>query len=60
MLRRFIRLISYIHLIFKVIVVLVFWKDSLDFRNIIRGKHTKNEEDDINDILAQYENNNAL
>jgi len=35
-LRRFTRLIAYIALIFKVIVVLVFWKDSLDFRNIIR------------------------
>lgn len=34
-LRRFTRLLSYIALIFKVIVVLVFWKDSLDFRNII-------------------------
>lgn len=35
-LRRFVRLIAYITLIFKVILVLVFWKDSLDFRNIIR------------------------
>jgi len=35
-LRRFVRLISYITLIFKVILVLVFWKDSLDFRNIIK------------------------
>jgi len=35
-LRRFVRLIAYISLVFKVIVVLVFWKDSLDFRNIIR------------------------
>lgn len=37
-LRRFIRLLSYIALMFKVILVLVFWKDSLDFRNIIKGK----------------------
>ena len=51
-LRRFVRLMSYIHLIFKVIVVLVFWKDSLDFRNIIRGKAQGNEEDEIADILA--------
>ena len=35
-LRRFVRLIAYITLLFKVILVLVFWKDSLDFRNIIR------------------------
>ena len=35
MLRRFTRLFSYITLIFKVIVVIVFWKDSLDFHNII-------------------------
>ena len=56
-LRRFVRLMSYIHLIFKVIVVLVFWKDSLDFRNIIRGKKSGNEDEEIADILAQYENN---
>ena len=37
-LRRFIRVLSYIALMFKVILVLVFWKDSLDFRNIIKGK----------------------
>ena len=37
-LRRFVRLFAYISLLFKVIVVLVFWKDSLDFRNIIRQK----------------------
>ena len=35
-LRRFTRLFSYISLIFKVIVVLVFWKDSMDFRSIIQ------------------------
>ncbi len=35
-LRRFTRLFSYISLVFKVVVVLVFWKDSLDFRNIIK------------------------
>ena len=34
-LRRFTRLLTYITLMFKVVVVLVFWKDSLDFRNII-------------------------
>ena len=35
-LRRFVKLFSYIALIFKVVVVLVFWKDSHDFRNIIK------------------------
>jgi len=37
-LRRFVRLFAFITLIFKVIVVLVFWKDSLDFSNIIKNK----------------------
>lgn len=55
-LRRFVRLISYIHLLFKVIVVAVFWKDSLDFRNIIRGKKRNNEEEEIADVLALYDN----
>ncbi len=54
-LRRFTRLFSYIALIFKVIVVLVFWKDSLDFRNIIRQKQN-NPDDEVDDILAQYAN----
>lgn len=36
-LRRFVRLIAYISLCYKVIVVLVFWKDSRDFRKIIKG-----------------------
>jgi len=54
-LRRFVRLFAYISLIFKVIVVLVFWKDSLDFRNIIRQRK-QNPDEELNDILAQYEN----
>ena len=54
-LRRFTRLFSYIALVFKVIVVLVFWKDSLDFRNIIRQKGN-NPDDEVDDILAQYAN----
>lgn len=56
-LRRFTRLIAYIALIFKVIVVLVFWKDSLDFRNIIRQKAGSNQDDELEDILAQYGDN---
>jgi len=55
-LRRFIRLITYITLMFKVILVLVFWKDSLDFRNIIRNKAEGSGDDELEDILAQYEN----
>ena len=56
-LRRFIRLLSYIALMFKVILVLVFWKDSLDFRNIIKGKESEEKtEDEVDDILAQFEN----
>ena len=56
-LRRFTKLIAYIALIFKVIVVLVFWKDSLDFRNIIRQKAGSNQDDELEDILAQYADN---
>lgn len=47
-LRRFVRLIAYIALCFKVIVVLVFWKDSLDFKRIIRKRaEAENSEDEI-------------
>jgi hypothetical protein len=54
MLRRFVRLITYIALFFKIILVLVFWKDSLDFRNIIKGKSSAQDEDqELEDILAQ-------
>ena len=53
-LRRFVRLFTWISLIFKLVVVLVFWKDSLDFRNIIRQKK-ETPDDELNDILAQYE-----
>ena len=35
-LRRFVRLFSYISLFYKIVLFIVFWKDSLDFRNIIR------------------------
>ena len=48
------RLFTWIALIFKLIVVIVFWKDSLDFRNIIRQKK-ESPDDELNDILAQYE-----
>ena len=53
-LRRFTRLMSLISLIFKVILVLVFWKDSLDFRNIIHNKKVS-EDDELEDILNQYQ-----
>lgn len=55
-LRRFTRLMTYITLMFKVVVVLVFWKDSLDFRNIIKQKSSsKGQDDEVDDILAQFE-----
>ena len=50
-LRRFTRMFSYIALLFKLVVVVVFWKDSLDFRNII---HDKTPDDQIEEIIAQY------
>ena len=53
-LRRFVRLFTWISLFFKLIVVIVFWKDSLDFRNIIRQKK-ETPDDELNDILAQYD-----
>ena len=54
-LRRFVRLISYINFFFKIILVLVFWKDSLDFRNIIRKNNKSSPDDELEDILAQYD-----
>ena len=45
-LRRFTRLMTYITLIFKVVVALVFWKDSLDFRRIIKQKTGGSSQDD--------------
>lgn len=54
-LRRFTKFISWNLLFFKIIVVAVFWKDSLDFRNIVRGK-SEDESDDINLIISQYQN----
>ena len=50
-LRRFTRMFSYIALIYKLVVVVVFWKDSLDFRNIINDR---SPDDQIEDIIAQY------
>lgn len=37
-LRRFTNLVSFISLLFKVIVIAIFWKDSIDFRRIIRQR----------------------
>jgi len=58
-LRRFTRLLSYIALIFKVIVVLVFWKDSLDFRNIISQKAASSD-DEIEEIINRYADSDSL
>ena len=54
-LRRFVRLIAYIALCFKVIVVLVFWKDSRDFRNIIRQKKDNSPDNELDEILANVD-----
>ena len=45
---------SYISLMFKVVVVIVFWKDSLDFKNIIHNKKTGDGTSEVDDIIAQY------
>ena len=37
--RRFSRLISYISFFFRIIVILVFWKDSVDFSKIVRKRN---------------------
>ena len=50
-LRRFTRMFSYIALLFKLVVAVVFWKDALDFRNII---HDKSPDDQLEEIIAQY------
>ena len=34
--RRFSRMFSYISLVFRVVVLVVFWKDSVDFSKIVR------------------------
>ena len=51
--RLFTRFLSYINLFFKLIVALVFWKDSTDFRRIIRQKTTSADED-IDAIVSHY------
>ena len=37
--RRFSRLFSYISFFFRIIVLAVFWKDSVDFNRIVRKKN---------------------
>ena len=55
-LRRFVKFVSYIALFFKLIVVAVFWKDSLDYRRIIKRKEPEQEaEDNIDLIVMQYQ-----
>ena len=52
-LRRWTRLFAYITMFYKIIVILVFWKDSHDFRSIVQGKSSnRNEDEQIDDILA--------
>lgn len=55
---RFTKFVSWISLLFKLIVVLVYWKDSIDFRSIIRGKSSE-AEDDINLVVAHYQNSST-
>ena len=52
-LRRLTKFVSWISLLFKIIVVAVFWKASIDFRLIIRGKKSV-ADDDINLVIAHY------
>lgn len=56
--RRFTKFVSWISLLFKLILVAVFWKDSIDFRSIIRGKGG-DAEDDINLVVAHYQNSSS-
>ena len=56
--RRFTKFVSWISLLFKLIVVAVFWKDSIDFRSIIRGKQG-DADDDINLVVAHYQNSSS-
>ena len=37
-LRRFVKFVSFISIFFKIVLILVFWKVSLRFRQIVRGK----------------------
>ena len=41
-------------MMFKVIVVIVFWKDSLDFKNIIHNRKSNDGPSEVDDIIAQY------
>ena len=51
--RRFTALMTMVNLLLKIIVGLIFWKDSLDFRKIVKQKEF-NEDDELNVIMAQY------
>ena len=56
--RRFSRLFSYISFFFRIIVFLVFWKDSVDFSKIIRKKNplqSADGGDNFDEIMAQYD-----
>ena len=56
-LRRFIKFVSFFTIFYKAILILVFWKVSMKFRQIVRGKGTGNDsarDDDIDYIVQQY------
>lgn len=56
--RRFSRLFSYISFFFRLVVLLVFWKDSVDFSKIIRKKNplqSQEGDENFDAIMAQYD-----
>ena len=56
--RRFSRLFSYISFFFRIIVFLIFWKDSVDFSKIIRKKNplqAQDGEENFEKIMAMYD-----
>jgi hypothetical protein len=54
--RRFVKLVTFITILFKIIVVALFWKVSLEFRAIVRNKGQGSaQEDDIDFIVSQYQ-----
>ena len=57
--RRFSRIFSYISFIFRFVVLIVFWKDSVDFSKIVRNRNPLEEQDDepnLEKIIEMYDN----
>lgn len=56
--RRFSRMFSYVSFFFRIIVFIVFWKDSADFSKIIRKKNPLQSQDgseNFEKIMALYD-----